>query len=205
MSLTCICMSLIRHPYVLVCHSYVTRMYSYVTRMCFYHEPTKQVLRCNNSRCTSETSLHSTQKNESRKSYQINTISTLGMKAIGKGKNATLNLFAILNVSKTVIHVTWATNTEQSLETSSEVTDSNLEMAAKQVHSITNNKRDNKFTGAISDRTWDRRGWQAKEGAVTTIAKKTYKMIDIARKTSCSGDFLKNLKLREDNEMTDLE
>ena len=127
------------------------------------------------------------------------------MKAIGKGKNATLNLFAILNVSKTVIHVTWATITEQLLETSSEVTDSNLEMAAKQVHSITNNKRDNKFTGAISDRTWDRRRWQSKEGAVTTIAKKTCKMIDIARKTSCSGDFLKNLKLREDNEMTDLE
>ena len=172
--------------------------------MCFYHEPTKQVLRCNNSRYTSETILHSTQKNESRKSYQINTISTLGMKAIGKGGNATLNLFAILNVCKTVIHVTWVRNTKQLFETSSEVTDSNLEIAAKQVHSITSNKKDDKCTGPISDRSWDRRGWKAKERAVTTIAKKTCKMIDIARKTSCSGDFLKKQKLREDNEMKDL-
>ena len=39
---------------------------------------TKQVLRCNNSRYTSETSFHSTHKNESRKSYQINKVGTLG-------------------------------------------------------------------------------------------------------------------------------
>ena len=59
---------------------------------------TKLVLRCNNSRCTSETSFHSTKRNEPMKSYQINTLSTIGMRALGKGKNAAAKLFAILNL-----------------------------------------------------------------------------------------------------------
>ena len=66
---------------------------------------TKLVLRCNNSRCKSETGFHITHKNESRKSYQINTFSRLGMRALGKERNAALKLFAILNLSKPESHV----------------------------------------------------------------------------------------------------
>ena len=40
------------------------------------------ILRCNNSRCTSETSFHSAHKTELRISNQINTLSALGMKAL---------------------------------------------------------------------------------------------------------------------------
>ena len=38
-------------------------------------------------------------------------------------------------------------NTKQLLETSTKITDSNLERAAKEVRSITNNNRDIKYTG----------------------------------------------------------
>ena len=58
------------------------------------------------------------------------------MRDLGKGKNATLKLFAVLNIDKPKSHVTWAKNTEKLVETSSEVTNSNMEMAAKEVHSM---------------------------------------------------------------------
>ena len=47
-----------------------------------YHEGlgTKLVLRCNSNRYTSETGFHSTYQNKSRKSCQINTLCTLGMR-----------------------------------------------------------------------------------------------------------------------------
>lgn len=66
---------------------------------------TKFILRRNNNRYTSETSFHSTHKNESRKLNQINTLSTLGMREIERGENM-LKLFAILNLGKPVSHVT---------------------------------------------------------------------------------------------------
>ena len=73
-----------------------------------FHEGlgSKLVLRCNSSRYTSETSFHSTHKNEKRKSYQINTFSTLGMRTLGKGRNEALKFFAILNLGKPVSHFT---------------------------------------------------------------------------------------------------
>ena len=77
-----------------------------VNRNCHENLRTKLVLGCKNSRCTSGTSFHRTQKNESRKSYQINTISTFGMRALGKDRNAALKLFSILNLRKPVSHVT---------------------------------------------------------------------------------------------------
>ena len=92
---------------------------------------TKLVLRCNNSRQKSEANFHSTHKNECRQAYQINTLSTLGIRALRKERNAVLKLLAILNLDKPVSHVTQAKNTEKLVETSSEVTDSNMEMAAK--------------------------------------------------------------------------
>ena len=52
--------------------------------------------------------VHSTHKNESRKPYQINTLSTLGMRAIGKWRNAALKLSAVLNQGKTVSKIAWA-------------------------------------------------------------------------------------------------
>ena len=45
----------------------------------------KLVMRCNYNRCTSVIRFHSTHKNESKKSYQINTLSTHGMRALAKG------------------------------------------------------------------------------------------------------------------------
>ena len=56
---------------------------------------TKLILRCNNSRCSSEAIFHSKYKNESRMSYQINTFSALGMRELGNGRNAALKLFEI--------------------------------------------------------------------------------------------------------------
>ena len=67
---------------------------------------------------------------------------TRGMRALRKGRNAALKLFAILNLGHPVSHLTQANNTEKLAETSSHVTDSNIEMAAKEVQSISNNNRD---------------------------------------------------------------
>ena len=64
----------------------------------------------------------STHKNESRKSYQINKLSTRGMRPLEKGKHATLKLFEILNLGKSLRHITQVKNTET--ETFSEATDS---------------------------------------------------------------------------------
>ena len=75
-------------------------------RNCHEDLGTKLVLRCNSSRWTSERIFHSLHKNESRKSYQINTISLLDMKALEKGRNAALKLFSKLNPSKLISHVT---------------------------------------------------------------------------------------------------
>ena len=57
-----------------------------------------------------------------------------------------------------------------------------MEMAVKEVHSISNNNRDIKSAGVSSDCTWNSRGWQAKEGVGATIAQKTGKIINIVRK-----------------------
>ena len=68
-------------------------------RNCHKSAGTKLVLRCNNSRCTSEISFQSTYSwSESRKSYQISTLNTVGKRAIRKAINISLNLFAILNL-----------------------------------------------------------------------------------------------------------
>ena len=69
------------------------------------------------------------------------------MRATRKAINVSLNLFVILNLQKPVSDETCAKNTKQLLETSTEITDSNLERAAKEVRSITNNNRDIKYTG----------------------------------------------------------
>ena len=53
-----------------------------------------------------------------------------------------------------------------------------MEMAAKEVHSISNNNSDIKSTGVSFDCTWNSRGWQA----VASIAQKTGKIIDIVNK-----------------------
>ena len=55
-------------------------------RNCHESLGAKLVLRCNNSRYTSDTSFCSAHKYETRMSYEINAISTLGMKAFGKGE-----------------------------------------------------------------------------------------------------------------------
>ena len=52
------------------------------TRSCHESLGTNLVLRCNNNRCTSGTYFHSTHKSESKKSYQISTVSRLGMRAL---------------------------------------------------------------------------------------------------------------------------
>ena len=123
-----------------------------------YHEGlrSKPVLRCNNSRCISETSFqtsfHSKYKNKSRNSYQINTLSTLGMRTLEKRRNASLKPFAILNLGKPVTH------TGILIETSSEVTGCNVEMAANELHAISNKKKDIKSKGINFDCTWNSRG-----------------------------------------------
>ena len=79
-------------------------------------------------------------------------------------------------------------------------------MPANEVHSISNNDRDNKFAGVSSECTWGRRGWRAKEGDwEKKLIKKIGKIIDIVRKTTCCKDFQINQKLRDDSKMTDLE
>ena len=93
------------HSQIILCKTCNGSVSILENRNCHEVLCTKLVLRYNKSRCTSETSSHITHKNESRKSYQINTISTLGMRALGKGRNATLKLFAILNLSKPESHV----------------------------------------------------------------------------------------------------
>ena len=74
---------------------------------------TKLVLRWNNSRCTSniQTSMAQIRTNEESNTRLI-TLSTPGIRVLRKGRNAALKLFAILNLSKPVIHVTEARNTE---------------------------------------------------------------------------------------------
>ena len=57
-----------------------------------------------------------------------------------------------------------------------------MEMAVKEVHSISNNNRDIKPTGVTFDCTWNSRGWQAKEGFGAAIAQNTRKIINIVRK-----------------------
>ena len=85
--------------------------------------------------------------NEERHTRSI-TLSTLGIRALRKERNAVLQLFAILNLStKTVSHVTQAKNTEKLVETSSEVTNSNMETATKELLSINKNNSDIKSTG----------------------------------------------------------
>ena len=127
------------------------------------------------------------------------------MRVLGKGRNAALKLFAILNLGKSVRHETQAKDTEKLVETSSEVTDSNMETAAKEVPSISNINSDIKSTGVSFDCTWNSREWKAKEGVVASIAQKTGKIINILRKTTYCIDCKRKQQLRDDNEMTALE
>ena len=91
------------------------------------------------------------------------------MTALRKGRNTALNLFAILNPDKAAHHITQDKNIKKLIETSTEVTGSNIEMAAKEAHSISNNKRDISPTCVGFDCIWNSRGWQAKERVVAVI------------------------------------
>ena len=135
-----------------------------------------------------------THKNESRKSYQINTLSTLGVRALGKERHVSLKVFAILNLGKPLNHVQQTKNIEKLVEKFNDVTDSNMEMAPKEVHSISNNSIYIK-SGASFDCAWNSRGWQVKEGIVTAIAQQTEKIINTVRKTNHCRDCLKNKSL----------
>ena len=109
------------------------------------------------------------------------------MRKLGKGKNAALKLFAILNLGKPVTHATQAKNTEKLVEESNEVTDSNMEMVAKEVHSLSNNNSDIKATDVSFDSTWRSRGWQAIERDIAAITQKTGKIIDSVKNNPLQG------------------
>lgn len=69
------------------------------------------------------------------------------MRGLGTGRNAALKLFAILNLGKPASHVTQAKNTEQLVEISSEVTDSNMKIIPEEVYSISKKDREINSTG----------------------------------------------------------
>ena len=71
------------------------------------------------------------------------------------------------------MHVTQSKNTRKLVETSSEVTHSNMAKTVMEVPSIINNERDIKSTGVSFDDTWKSRGWQAKKRLIAVIAQKT--------------------------------
>ena len=79
-------------------------------------------------------------------------------------------MFSILSLGKPESHVTWSKNTEKLVETSSEVTDSNMEMAAKEVLSISKNNGGIKSTGISIECICNSRGWQATKGVAAAIA-----------------------------------
>ena len=105
----------------------------------------------------------------------------------------------MLNIGKPVSYVTYVKNTEKLFETSSEVTDSNMEMAAKEVHSITYNNRDIKSAGVNFDWRWNSRRWQAKEGVAAAIDQKTRKYCEKNQPTV--GTLKKKQMLRDDNKI----
>ena len=117
------------------------------------------------------------------------------MIALGKRRNAALKLFAVLNIGKPVSHATWnLKNIEKLVETSRKVIDSNMGMAAKEVHSINDNNRYIESGGVSFDCTWNSRRWQTVERVVAAIAHKTAKIIYTVRKTTYCRDCEKSPK-----------
>ena len=75
---------------IMVCKTFNGSVSILKNRNCYEGLGTKLVLRCNNSRRTSETSFHSIHKNESRKSNQTNALKTLGVRPLVDKRNAAL-------------------------------------------------------------------------------------------------------------------
>ena len=94
------------------------------------------------------------------------------MRALRKGRNAALNLFSILNLDRAARHITQEKNIKKLIETSTEVTDSSIEMAAKEAHSISNNERDINPTFVGFDCIQNSRGWQTKERVVAVVLRR---------------------------------
>ena len=70
-----------------------------------------------------------------------------------------------------------------------------MKMAAKDVHSISNNNSNIKSTGVSFDSIWNNRAWQTKERVADVIAQKTGKVTDIERKTTYCRDYQNKPKL----------
>ena len=70
-----------------------------------------------------------------------------------------------------------------------------MKMAAKDVHSISNNNSNIKSTGVSFDSIWNIRAWQTKERVADVIAQKTGKVTDIERKTTYYRDYQNKPKL----------
>ena len=152
-----------------------------------------------------ETSFLTTKKFDEKKSFQINTLSALAMRSIGRGRTAALKLFSVLNLGKPVSKATWAKTTGNLLSVTNAVVEKNMKNAANEIRMKNTEQSEIKSTVVSFDCSWNSRGWQAKEGVVAGIAQTTGKIIDIVHKTAYCKECQSKQKMRDENKITSLD
>lgn len=146
---------------------------------------TKLVLICTGEKCNMNSQFFTTPKFKATKSFKINLLFNIGMRAIGRGRCAALKLLSIMQLGYPVSKATWSQYTRILLEKCATIAEKNMTQAAKEVFDI-KQKGDEKIVsaGVSLDCSWKSRGWHSREGVVAAISSDSGKILDCVHKTS---------------------
>lgn len=161
-------------------------------------------------KCRSDNGFFTTKRTDGNSCYEINKLTCLAMRSIGKGHSAALKLFSVMGVGMPVSRKTWTKYTAEMCDKIQSVTSRNMKQAAEEVHRLTfintgKTPTDVVSTGVSFDSSWNSRGWQTKQGVVAAIAQNTGKIIDIVHKVSYCRDCKVKQCERDDKKISSLE
>lgn len=159
---------------------------------------------CSNENCPSHVSpvlFNSTNKNG--KMFDINRVTTLAFRAIGKGRAAAVRVLSMLNMLSPLCQSTWTSHTKELADICKDLMLEELQSAVVEVQESkrTEEKHARPIVdaGATFDGSWC--GWSARDGVVAAISIDTGKVLDVAH---LSRSCITCDKLKEKNQKGEL-
>ena len=135
--------------------------------------------------------------------YDINRLSVLGARMIGKGRQGLFKFCSVLGLAAPISSTCFSDHTRLLEEKARDLMEENLQGAASRVREIESSCLEEKEdevsekkiidVATCFDGTWNARGWSARDGVVTAISEGTSQVLDVIYKTT----FCKECKTME--------
>ena len=144
---------------------------------------------CDNNECTSlRTQYEFTPKTGS--TYDINRMTVLAFRSIGKGRTAAQKVFSLMNLHKPISGNSWTCHTKSIESTVERVTKENLKEEAKRVklHILKKSEEECDLSQTVDapvsgDGAWGTKGWSSRSGLQELCYEGTGAVIDFCLKT----------------------